>query len=68
MLSRLFCSHCEKYYKVDVENIKLVQEHMESNLRYANNTYYYDNGCFFKELNRLKILTIGENGKCKIQH
>jgi len=54
MISRLFCAHCEKYYKVDVENIKLVQERMGSNLRYANNTYYYEDGCFFKDLNKVK--------------
>ena len=60
MLSRLFCTHCQKHYKVDFENVKLMQEHKAQNVRYANNTYYYDNGCFFKELTKLKKSNIEE--------
>lgn len=54
MLPGLFCMHCQKHYRVDLENIKLMQKHDAENIRYTNNTYYYDNGCFFKELTKLK--------------
>jgi len=60
MLARLFCTHCNKYYRVDVENIKLVQKYENDNFRYSNNTYYYSNACFFKELNKIqKLITQG---------
>ena len=54
MVARLFCTHCEKHYTVDVKNIKLVQKQMAEDIRYSNNTYYFEGGCFFKELNKVK--------------
>jgi hypothetical protein len=54
MTSRLFCAHCQKHYKVDLENVNLVKKYKSENIRFANNTYYYDNGCFFKDVNSLK--------------
>ena len=60
MISRLFCAHCKKHYEVDLDNIKFVQQFMHKNLKFANNTYYYKDGCFFKELKRLKVSNIKE--------
>ncbi|MBN2816496.1 MAG: hypothetical protein JXQ67_07405 [Campylobacterales bacterium] len=54
MVSRLFCEHCNKYYKVDLDNVNLVKKHNSHKMRFANNTYYYTNGCFFKDLTNLK--------------
>ena len=54
MVSRLFCEHCEKHYKVDMENVNLVKASKSDNIRFANNTYYYKNSCFFKDLKSLK--------------
>jgi len=55
MTTRLFCTHCEKHYKVDLKNINLIKKYKSENIRFANNTYYYNNGCFFKDLNSLKV-------------
>lgn len=54
MTSRLFCVHCDKHYKVDLENVNLVKKYKSENIRFSNNTYYYNHGCFFKDLNSLK--------------
>jgi hypothetical protein len=54
MISRLFCEHCQKHYKVDLENVNLIKKYKSENIRFANNTYYYTNGCFFKDVNSLK--------------
>jgi len=61
MKSRLFCNHCDKYFEVDIENIRLVQEFKGEHILFAHNTYFYNYGCFFKELNKLKRIheTVG---------
>lgn len=54
MTARLFCTHCDKYYKVDVEDINLMQKYNGENMTYTNNTYHYSNSCFFQELKKVK--------------
>lgn len=54
MTSRLFCEHCEKHYKVNLDNVNLIKTYKSENIRFANNTYYYKNSCFFKDVNSLK--------------
>lgn len=62
MTSRLFCAHCNKHYKVDMANVNLIKKYKQENISFSNNTYYYENGCFFKDVNSLKskFKTIGE--------
>lgn len=54
MQVRLYCTHCQKHYEVEVDNVKLLQKHNSQNLKFQNNTYYYDGGCFFKDVVILK--------------
>ncbi|MFT5661115.1 MAG: hypothetical protein ACI9TV_001761 [Sulfurimonas sp.] len=54
MKARLFCTHCDKHYEVDVKNINLIKQVKSKNIEHRNNTYYYKNGCFFQELSKIK--------------
>lgn len=55
MTARLFCSHCNKYYEVDLTQIRLMQSMKEENFSFAHNTYFYESeNCFFKIFNSLQ--------------
>ncbi|MBU0631100.1 hypothetical protein KKA17_00490 [bacterium] len=54
MRAKLFCQHCEKHYDTDLDNIRYVQNHKNDSITFFNGTYSYNDGCFFKTLNRLK--------------
>lgn len=54
MKTRLFCHHCNKGYEVDTQSISYMKDHKKESLSFLDDTYYYDDGCFFKTLNRLK--------------
>lgn len=54
MKARLYCSHCEKHYEVKVEDVRLMQDFNNKNITFKHNTYYYESGCFFKNVVILK--------------
>jgi len=54
MKARIHCKHCEKYYDVELDDVRLVQETDGDSITFAHNTYYYNNDCFFKTLNQLR--------------
>ena len=54
MTARLFCEHCEKYYEVNIEDIRFMQEKEKECLSFAHNTYFFKEGCFFQRLKQLK--------------
>jgi hypothetical protein len=54
MKARLYCSHCEKHYEVEVDNVRLMQKFNNENIVFKHNTYYYASGCFFKDVVILK--------------
>ena len=54
MTTRLFCEHCDKFYEVDLEDIRLIKEKKKGSLRFAHNTYFFKDGCFFQELKDAK--------------
>lgn len=54
MLVRLFCYKCKKYYKANLKDINSIKNHKSQNISFKNETYYYKNGCFFKDVIRLK--------------
>jgi hypothetical protein len=55
MTARLFCSHCNKYFEVDLSQIRLIQSINEESFSFAHNTYFYESeNCFFKTLNSLQ--------------
>jgi len=54
MKVRLFCNHCDKHFEVNVNKIRLMQKLNNEHITYANNTYYYHEGCFFKKINQLE--------------
>jgi hypothetical protein len=54
MKARLYCEHCEKYYDVPLKDVRLVQEANSGRITFSHNTYYYEEGCFFKTVNSLK--------------
>lgn len=54
MKARLYCNHCEKYYDVALKDVRLMQESNREDITFSHNTYYYENDCFFKALDRLK--------------
>jgi len=54
MTTRLFCKHCDKFYEVDIKDIRFMQEHMSEDLSFSHNTYFFNDGCFFKKLNTFK--------------
>jgi len=58
MTARLFCSHCNKYYEVDLTQIKLMQNHNNEEMLFTHNTYFYDKDiCFFKAFNNIQVPT-----------
>lgn len=54
MRARLYCKHCEKHYDVDLDDVRMMQERNSAHIIFAHNTYYYDDGCFFKTINLYK--------------
>ncbi len=54
MKARIHCKHCEKYYDVELEDVRLIQAVNGESITFAHNTYYYDDDCFFKTLNRIR--------------
>lgn len=55
MQARLYCKHCEKYYNVPLNDVRLMQETKSENITFTHNTYYYeDEGCFFKTIREIK--------------
>lgn len=51
---RLYCKHCDKFYEVDKEDVKLVQTHHNDAIHYERNTYFYEDNCFFQEIKKIK--------------
>lgn len=49
----LYCTHCEKQYRVSKDAIALMMAH-STTLRETAEGYRYDEGCFFKTLANLK--------------
>lgn len=56
MKSRLFCQHCEKYYEVEIDQIRLMKNFKDEKMSFAHNTYFYKdkNACFFKTLHQIR--------------
>lgn len=54
MTTRLFCEHCDKFYEVDMKDIRFMQEQKKECLSFAHNTYFFKNGCFFQELGKYR--------------
>ena len=54
MTARLFCEHCDKFFEVDVKDVRLMLENKKESLRFAHNTYFYKGGCFFETLKQTK--------------
>jgi diadenosine tetraphosphatase ApaH/serine/threonine PP2A family protein phosphatase len=54
MKKKLFCYQCEKEYEVKIDEITYMQDHKKGSITFAEETYYFDEGCFFQTLNRLK--------------
>lgn len=54
MRARLYCRHCARHYDVPLEDVRLMQAKEGANITFAHNTYYYDDDCFFKNVNRYK--------------
>ena len=54
MTARLYCKHCARHYDVPLEDVRLMQAKEGENITFAHNTYYYDDDCFFKSINRYK--------------
>lgn len=54
MTNRLFCEHCDKFYEVNINDIRLMREKREDALRFAHNTYFFTDGCFFHKLKKTK--------------
>lgn len=54
MKTRLYCTHCEKYYDVPLKDVRMLQEAKSESITYAHNTYYYDDDCFFKSVAAMK--------------
>lgn len=58
MTTRLFCEHCDKFYEVDMKDIRFMQAQNKEYLNFAHNTYFFKNGCFFQELSKYKKKSI----------
>ena len=54
MTTRLFCEHCDKFYEVDMKDIRFMIKQKKEFLRFAHNTYFFNNGCFFQKLRNYK--------------
>jgi len=54
MKARLFCEHCDKFYEVNIEEIRIIQNIESDNMSFAHNTYFYKDGCFFDTLKNCK--------------
>lgn len=54
MKKKLFCYQCEKEYEVKIDEITYMQDHKKGSITSVEEMYYFDEGCFFQTLNRLK--------------
>ena len=54
MTARLFCEHCDKFYEVNLEDVRLMLKDKKECLNFAHNTYFYKGGCFFETLKKTK--------------
>ena len=54
MTVRLFCEHCDKFYEVDVKDVRFMLEETKESLSFAHNTYFFKDGCYFQKLRELK--------------
>ncbi|WP_345975832.1 hypothetical protein [Sulfurimonas sp. HSL3-7] len=54
MTARLYCKHCARHYDVPLEDVRIMQAQESEHITFAHNTYYYDDDCFFKNVNRYK--------------
>lgn len=55
MKTKLFCYQCDKTYEIDIENINYMQEHKNDAITVVGESYHFNDGCFFKTLNQLKL-------------
>lgn len=54
MTSRLFCEHCDKFYEVDINDIRFMKEKKNESMHFKHNTYFFKDGCFFQKLKKIK--------------
>lgn len=54
MKTKLYCKHCQKTYTVKMEDIRFMLSNDPQHIKRGHGHYYYEDGCFFKALNRLK--------------
>ncbi len=54
MTTRLYCEHCDKFYEVDINDIRFMLEQKKESLSFAHNTYFFKDGCFCQELKKYK--------------
>lgn len=54
MTFAMFCLSCNKNYKLVHEDISLIEKFKPESIRLENSVYLYKEGCFFKDLNKIK--------------
>lgn len=54
MKKKMYCQHCQKTYKVPIDDLQLMMFYNAKAIEVKNESYYYDDDCFFKTLNLYK--------------
>lgn len=54
MKEKLYCQHCQKTYNIPINDLQLMMFYNAKAIEVKNDSYYYDDDCFFKTLNLYK--------------